>query len=152
MSKSLEEENRELRQQVKDLKNQVNKLTAIIKLQQNQMFGKKTESIESVVDGQQSLFSDQELDQLQDSGVSITEVIEKKTKQVVRHRKAKQSGQRAAFLNSLPQVNKTIHLDKTDCPACHKQMKAIGQHLYSREVRLKPAELYCVNLFQESYM
>lgn len=98
MSKSLEEENRELRQQVKDLKNQVNKLTAIIKLQQNQMFGKKTESIESVVDGQQSLFSDHELDQLQDSGVSITEVIKKKTKQVVRHRKTKQSGQRAAFL------------------------------------------------------
>ena len=32
MSKSLEEENRELRQQVKDLKDQVNKLTAIIKL------------------------------------------------------------------------------------------------------------------------
>lgn len=51
MSKSLEEENRELRQQVKDLKDQVNKLTGIIKLQQNQMFGKKTESIESVVDG-----------------------------------------------------------------------------------------------------
>ena len=115
------------------------------------MFGKKTESIESVVDGQQSLFSDQELDQLQDSGISITEVIEKKTKQVVRHRKAKQSGQRTAFLNSLPQVNKTIYLDKTDCPACHEPMKTIGQHLYSREVRLKPAELYCVNLFQESY-
>lgn len=151
MSKSLEEENRELRQQVKDLKNQVSKLTAIIKLQQNQMFGKKTESIESVVDGQQSLFSDQELDQLQDSGISITEVIEKKTKQVVRHRKAKQSGQRTAFLNSLPQVDKTIHLDKTACPACHEQMRAIGQHLYSREVRLKPAELFCVNLFQESY-
>lgn len=151
MSKSLEEENRELRQQVKDLKNQVSKLTAIIKLQQNQMFGKKTESIESVVDGQQSLFSDQELDQLQDSGISITEVIEKKTKQVVRHRKAKQSGQRTAFLNSLPQVDRTIHLDKTACPACHEQMRAIGQHLYSREVRLKPAELFCVNLFQESY-
>ena len=30
-------------------------------------------------------------------------------------------------------------------------MKKIGNHLYSREVRLKPAELYCVNLYQESY-
>ena len=81
MSKSLVEENRELKQQIKALKDQVNKLTAIIKLQQNQMFGEKTEVIESVVDGQQSLFSDDELAQLQDSNVSITEVIEKQTKQ-----------------------------------------------------------------------
>ena len=97
MSKSLVEENRELKQQIKALKDQVNKLTAIIKLQQNQMFGEKTEVIESVVDGQQSLFSDDELAQLQESNVSITEVIEKQTKQVVRHRKAKSSGQRTAF-------------------------------------------------------
>ena len=34
MSKSLVEENRELKQQIKALKDQVNKLTAIIKLQQ----------------------------------------------------------------------------------------------------------------------
>ena len=79
MSRDLAEENRELKQQIKALKEQVNKLTAIIKLQQNQMFGKKTEVIESVADGQQSLFSDDELDQLQDSNVTITEVIEKRT-------------------------------------------------------------------------
>ena len=111
----------------------------------------KTEVIESVVDGQQSLFSDDELAQLQDSNVSITEVIEKQKKQVVRHRKAKVSGQRTAFLDRLPQVDKTIHLTNEDCPKCHEQMKKIGNHLYSREVRLKPAELYCVNLYQESY-
>lgn len=151
MSRDLAEENRELKQQIKTLKEQVNKLTAIIKLQQNQMFGKKTEIIESVADGQQSLFSDDELDQLQDSDVSITEVIEKKEKQVVRHRKAKASGQRTAFLDGLPQVNKTIHLTNKDCPKCHEQMKKLGKHLYSREVQLKPAELYCVNLYQESY-
>nr|WP_225431172.1 IS66 family transposase zinc-finger binding domain-containing protein [Limosilactobacillus reuteri] len=151
MGKNLVEENRELKQQIKALKDQVNKLTAIIKLQQNQMFGKKTEVIESVVDGQQSLFSDDELDQLQDSNVSITEVIEKKEKQVVRHQKAKASDQRTAFLDGLPQVNKTIHLVETDCPKCHEQMKKIGNHLYSREARLKPAELYCVNLYQENY-
>ena len=135
----------------RELKAQVAKLTAIIKLQRNQMFGEKTEVIESVVDGQQSLFSDQELDRLQDDNLSITEVIERKPKEVVRHRKAKASGQRTAFLDSLPQVDKTIHLTNTDCPHCRKPMKAIGNHLYSREVRLKPAELYCVNLFQESY-
>ena len=78
-------------------------------------------------------------------------MIEKKDKQVVRHQKAKASGQRTAFLDGLPQVNKTIHLVETDCPKCHEQMKKIGNHLYSREARLKPAELYCVNLYQESY-
>ncbi|MCC4454970.1 IS66 family transposase, partial [Limosilactobacillus reuteri] len=61
-------------------------LTAIIKLQKNQIFGKKTEVMESVVDGQQSLFSEQEMDQLQDPDISVTEVTEKKIKQVVRHR------------------------------------------------------------------
>ena len=131
MAQTAEEQIKELKQQLVEANQKIAQLTAIIKLQQNQMFGKKTESIESVVDGQQSLFSDQELDQLQDSGVSITEVIEKKTKQVVRHRKTKQSGQRAAFLDGLPQVNKTIHLGKTDCPACREKMKAIGQHLHS---------------------
>ncbi len=30
-------------------------------------------------------------------------------------------------------------------------MKKVGQRLYSREARLKPAELYCVNLIQETY-
>ena len=30
-------------------------------------------------------------------------------------------------------------------------MKKMGQHVYSREARLKPAELYCVNLIQETY-
>ena len=30
-------------------------------------------------------------------------------------------------------------------------MKKVGQHVYSREARLKPAELYCVNLIQETY-
>ncbi|MDW5473355.1 hypothetical protein SAZ89_05210 [Limosilactobacillus reuteri] len=53
--------------------------------------------MEPVVDGQQSLFSEREMDQLQDPDISVTEVTEKKIKQVVRHRKAKQSGQRTTF-------------------------------------------------------
>src|SRR5699024_6759890 len=72
----------------------------------------KTEVIESVVDGQQSLFSDDELAQLHDSNVSITEVIEKQTKQVVRHRKAKSSGQRTAFLDGLHQLDNTVDVNK----------------------------------------
>ena len=97
MAQTAEEQIKELKQQLAEANQKIAQLTVIIKLQQNQMFGKKTEVIESVVDGQQSLFSDDELAQLQDSNVSITEVIEKQTKQVVRHRKAKSSGQRTAF-------------------------------------------------------
>nr|WP_323075258.1 hypothetical protein [Limosilactobacillus reuteri] len=51
--------------------------------------------------GQQSLFSEQEMDQLQDPDISVTKVTEKKIKQVVRHRKAKQSGQRTTFFRWL---------------------------------------------------
>ncbi|WP_241771296.1 IS66 family transposase zinc-finger binding domain-containing protein, partial [Limosilactobacillus reuteri] len=72
-------------------------------------------------------------------------------KQVVRHRKAKQSGQRTTFLDGLPQVEEVIPLKDTNCPHCHQLMKKVGQHVYSREARLKPAELYCVNLIQETY-
>lgn len=41
MRQSLAEENQALKAQVEQLKEQVTRLTAIIKLQQNQMFGKK---------------------------------------------------------------------------------------------------------------
>ena len=66
------------------------KLMAIIKLQWNQMFG-KNEVMEPVVDGQQSLFSEQQMDQFQDPNVSVTEVTEKQLKRVVHHWKATQS-------------------------------------------------------------
>ncbi|MEY8614806.1 hypothetical protein AALH53_09915, partial [Limosilactobacillus reuteri] len=52
--------------------------------------------------------SEQEMDQLQDPDISVTKVTEKKIKQMVRHRKAKQSGQRTTFLDGLPQVNGVI--------------------------------------------
>ena len=77
MAQTAEEQIKELKQQLAEANQKIAQLTVIIKLQQNQMFGKKTELIESVVDGQQSLFSDDELAQLQDSNVSITEVTEK---------------------------------------------------------------------------
>ncbi|MFQ6726516.1 hypothetical protein NU271_10460 [Limosilactobacillus reuteri] len=36
--------------------------------------------MEPIVDGQQSLFSEQEMDQLQDPDISVTEVTEKENK------------------------------------------------------------------------
>ena len=151
MKQTAEEQIKELKQQLAMANEKIAQLTAIIKLQKNQLFGKKTEVMEPVVDGQQSLFSEQEMDQLQDPDISVTEVTEKKIKQVVRHRKAKQSGQRTIFLDGLPQVEEVIPLKDTNCPHCHQLMKKVGQHVYSREARLKPAELYCVNLIQETY-
>lgn len=123
MKQTAEEQIKELKQQLAMANEKIAQLTAIIKLQKNQIFGKKTEVMEPVVDGQQSLFSEQEMDQLQDPDISVTEVTEKKIKQVVRHRKAKQSGQRTTFLDGLPQVNEVILLKDTNCPHCHQLMK-----------------------------
>ena len=96
--------------------------------------------MEPVVDGQQTSFSEQEMDQLQDPDISVTEVTEE-NKQVVRHRKAKQSGQRTTFLDGLPQVEEVIPLKDTNCPHCHQLMKKVGQHVYSRDTWSKPAEI-----------
>ena len=108
MKQTAEEQIKELKQQLAEANEKIAQLMAIIKLQRNQIFGKKTEIMESVVNGQQSLFSEQEMDQLQDPDISVTKVTEKKIKQMVRHRKAKQSGQRTTFLDGLPQVNGVI--------------------------------------------
>lgn len=145
------EEIKQLKAQLKVANEKIAQLTAIIKLQENQMFGEKTEVIEKVVDGQQSLFNDDELADLQDQQVSITEVIEETKQKVVRHREPKATGRRADFLNRLRQVDRVIKLSDIDCPQCHQEMAKIGQRLYSREVQLKPAELYCLNYYQESY-
>ncbi|WP_283595083.1 IS66 family transposase [Limosilactobacillus galli] len=141
----------QLKKENQALREQVAQLQAMVKLLQNQLFWKKTEVIEKVIDGQQSLFSDDELDQLQKAKTTITEVIESKKSKVVRRRKPKENGRRAAFLDHLPQVDKQIDLVDKSCPHCHQEMKVIGKRLYSREVQLKPAELYCQNLFQTSY-
>ena len=119
MKQTAEEQIKELKQQLAMANEKIAQLTAIIKLQKNQIFGKKTEVMEPIVDGQQSLFSEQEMDQLQDPDISVTEVTEKKIKQVVRHWKAKQSGQRTTFLDGLPQVEEVIPLKDTNCPHCH---------------------------------
>ena len=101
----MEKSNEQLKKENQALKEQVVQLQTMVKLLQNQLFGKKTEVIEKVIDGQQSLFNDDELDQLQESATTITEVIETKARKVVRHRQAKTTGQRTAFLDRLPQIN-----------------------------------------------
>ena len=101
----MEKSNEQLKKENQALKEQVVQLQTMVKLLQNQLFGKKTEVIEKVIDGQQSLFNDDELDQLQESATTITEVIETKARKVVRHRQAKATGRRAAFLDRLPQIN-----------------------------------------------
>ena len=143
----MEKSNEQLKKENQALKEQVVQLQTMVKLLQNQLFGKKTEVIEKVIDGQQSLFNDDELDQLQESATTITEVIETKARKVVRHRQAKATGRRTAFLDRLPQINEEIDLINKNCPHCHQEMKLIGKHLYSREAQLKSAELYCRNLF-----
>lgn len=151
MTTSADERIAELEKQLQAANQKIAKLTAIIKLQQNQLYGKKTEVFETITKGQQSLFNEEQLSAMQGQGQSVTEVITVDRKQVVRHRKPKVSGKRAAFLDNLPQVNEVLPLADKRCPYCHKEMHKISQRLYSREATLKPAELYCRNLFQETY-
>ena len=146
-----EKQSAELKKQLAAAQQQIAQQQLIIKALQNQIFGKKTEVFKQVVSGQQSLFSDQQLTELEDSDQETMEVITVKQKQVVRHRKAKRSGKRTALLNCLPQVDQVIPLTDTKCPYCQEEMSKIGQRLARREATLKPAELYCKNYYQESY-
>ena len=52
----MEKSNEQLKKENQALKEQVVQLQTMVKLLQNQLFGKKTEVIEKVIDGQQSLF------------------------------------------------------------------------------------------------
>lgn len=118
----MEKSNEQLKKENQAFKEQVVQLQAMVKLLQNQLFWKKTEVIEKVIDGQQSLFNDDELERLQESATTITEVIETKTRKVVRHRHAKTTGRRTAFLDRLPQINEEIDLVNKACPHCHQKI------------------------------
>ena len=60
-SKELEKENQRLKAQLASANQQIDYLRQIIAGQKEQLFGKKTEVIEKVVSGQESLFSDEQL-------------------------------------------------------------------------------------------
>ena len=64
-SKELEKENQRLKAQLASANQQIDYLRQIIAGQKEQLFGKKTEVIEKVVSGQESLFSDEQLTSLQ---------------------------------------------------------------------------------------
>lgn len=151
-SKELEKENQRLKAQLASANQQIDYLRQIIAGQKEQLFGKKTEVIEKVVSGQESLFSDEQLTSLQSPDLSVTEVTETKVIKAVRHHsKRKKSGQRTAFFDSLPLVNESEPLSDQTCPNCHHELKKVGTKLVRREVCVKPAELYCKNYpkFQE---
>lgn len=77
-SKELEKENQRLKAQLASANQQIDYLRQIIAGQKEQLFGKKTEVIEKVVSGQESLFSDEQLTSLQSPDLSVTEVTETK--------------------------------------------------------------------------
>ena len=81
----------------------------------------------------------------------ITEVVKTTTTKIVRHRPAKKQLTRQEFLDQLPQVEEVVSLKTTTCPDCQHEMGHIGKRLARREARLKEPELYCANLYEESY-
>lgn len=70
-----EKQSAELKKQLAAAQQQIAQQQLIIKALQNQLFGKKTEVFKQVVSGQQSLFSDQQLAELEDSDQETIEVI-----------------------------------------------------------------------------
>ena len=151
-SKELEKENQKLKAQLASANQQIDYLRQIIAGQKEQFFGKKTEVIEKVAVGQESLFSDEQLMSMQAPDLSVTEVTETRVTKAVRHHsKRKKSGQRTAFLDSLPQVNESKGLTDRECPNCQHELKKVGSKLVRREVCMKPAELYCKNYYQATY-
>ena len=148
MAESLKKENEALRAQLKKAQEQLEQQAITIKQLQEIIFGKKTEVLEQVADGQLSLFDpvyDLNLDQ------EITEVVKTTTTKIVRHRPAKKQLTRQEFLDQLPQVEEVVSLKTTTCPDCQHEMAHIGKRLVRREARLKEPELYCANLYKESY-
>ena len=148
MAESLKKENEALRAQLKKAQEQLEQQAITIKQLQEIIFGKKTEVLEQVADGQLSLFDpvdDLNLDQ------EITEVVKTTTTKIVRHRPAKKQLTRQEFLDQLPQVEEVVSLKTTTCPDCQHEMAHIGKRLARREARLKEPELYCANLYEESY-
>ena len=66
-----EKQSAELKKQLAAAQQQIAQQQLIIKALQNQLFGKKTEVFKQVVSGQQSLFSDQQLAELEDSDQDV---------------------------------------------------------------------------------
>lgn len=148
MAESLKKENEALRAQLKKAQEQLEQQAITIKQLQEIIFGKKTEVLEQVADGQLSLF-----DPVDDLNLDhkITEVVKTTTTKIVRHRPAKKQLTRQEFLDQLPQVEEVVSLKTTTCPDCQHEMAHIGKRLARREARLKEPELYCANLYEESY-
>ena len=115
MAESLKKENEALRAQLKKAQEQLEQQAITIKQLQEIIFGKKTEVLEQVADGQLSLFDpvdDLNLDQ------EITEVVKTTTTKIVRHRPAKKQLTRQEFLDQLPQIEEVVSLKTTTCPDC----------------------------------
>ncbi|MGZ7862633.1 IS66 family transposase [Ligilactobacillus salivarius] len=142
----------ELRKQNQQLQQKIEEQAETIKLLSARIFGKKTEKIDK---NQLSLLSDDELQELdENTDTSSEEIVEVETElRVVRHRKAKPKGQRAAFLDSLEQVDVVHKLEQEACTCtdCHKKLIPIGKKCVYREVGLRKPELFCRNHYQETY-
>lgn len=142
----------ELRKQNQQLQQKIEEQAETIKLLSARIFGKKTEKIDK---NQLSLLSDDELQELdENTDTSSEEIVEVETKlRVIRHRKAKPKGQRAAFLDSLEQVGVVHKLEQEACTCsdCHKKLIPIGKKCVYREVGLRKPELFCRNHYQETY-
>ncbi|MHC3377933.1 IS66 family transposase [Ligilactobacillus equi] len=146
--KDLEKQVEELKEQVKEFKKQLDKRDEVIEMLLQRQYGKKTEKL---ADGQMSLLSDEELENLATEEDETTVVIEKTVPTRRTPKKKKSSGKRNKILDQFEQRD-VIH-DKPGkmCKCCGEKMIAIGKKCQYRELRQKPAEFECVNHYVRTY-
>ena len=132
---------RELEQQVRLLKKQVDFLT-------RKLYGTKSEKTSVLlIEGQMSLFD--EIENNADSNAAEPSLIE-----VEKHlRKRKYAGQKAELIKDLPH-KKVLHIiDESEmvCEKCGSALVRVGEEFVRTEVQFIPARLEVIDHYRETY-
>ena len=132
---------RELEQQVRLLKEQVDFLT-------RKLYGTKSEKTSVLqIEGQMSLFD--EIENTADPNAAEPSLIE-----VEKHlRKRKYAGQKAELIKDLPH-KKVLHIiDESEmvCEKCGSALVRVGEEFVRTEVQFIPARLEVIDHYRETY-
>lgn len=135
--KNLEKQNKELRNQVKNLTEMVNYLT-------KKRFGRSSEKTRNELDGQVSLFNEEEPDSDDEPEPEKVEV---------RKYTRRSKGQKEKLIKDLPVEIVEYKLDGEDlkCPWCGTLMQPIGKENVRQEIEVIPAKVIVKQYVRYSY-
>ena len=139
---------KELEKRIEELEKKLEKKDEVIQQLLQRLYGKKTEKL---ADGQLSLLSDDELENLGIENEETTIMVEETLPTRRTSRKKKASGKRNKVLDQFEQRD-VIHDEPGKiCKCCGKKMVAIGKKCQYRELKQKPVEFECVNHYVRTY-